>query len=218
MHGMQHRLANESTIDEPPYLDVVEARIGVHSRRVEFFTVDHPLNAGGTPMVGRPPNTNVRIQTACGGCSDSTSASRSGTLLSSLSADDVETHDGPALRRARCSQDDLLPIGQREKSMTTSTRSAIASPILERHRRGKQPLVGGDLKERLMGAERQPHRHRVRGVHDAKPVFPRGDVEHRPGGAVDQHDPADGAMMALMVVLQFAIAVNARSCSISGMS
>ena len=56
-----------------------------------------------------------------------------------------------------------------------------------------------------MGAERKQHRQRVRGVDDAKAVLPRSHIENRPGCAVHEHDAAGHAMMALMVVFQFAV-------------
>ena len=55
---------------------------------------------------------------------------------------------------------------------------------------GKQPLIGGNLKQRLMRAERQSHRRGVRGIQDTKAVLSRRDLENGPWGAVHQDDAA----------------------------
>src|SRR4029434_4421700 len=121
-------------------------------------------------------------------------------------ANDVEPHDAPQQAiRASILQYDLA--AERAQGKIDDDLDTFRHRERDRRRhdgRRKQSLVGRDLNEWLLVAERKQEGHRVRGIDDAKAVLPRGHLENRPGCAVYEHDAAGRAMMALMVVVEFA--------------
>src|SRR5271157_5287124 len=150
---------------------------------------------GGTPSRKLKPLCSVQVLPPVIAERDRKPGSdrRGGTLASSCSRCATSNRMSPwsADFSRVFSRKTFVPTGIREKSTTTSARSAIASGrLLTASGSGSRPPSVPITVKRVPVAERQLKRSGVRSIQNPEAILTGRNLHARPRHAVDQHDVA----------------------------